>query len=136
MNQITIHGYLGKDPEIEEKTGQKGTYKRVTFSVGVSRAYGDQTDWFYCVLIGKRAEVLEKYFHKGSQIILSGSMESYKTDRDNMLHWLVKVTDFDFCDKASTANSNASTSQTQTSTEPSTESTPESMEEVDEDVPF
>lgn len=99
FNKITIHGYLGRDPELSEQQGQNGPYKKATFSVGVGRDYGDNTDWFYCVIYGKRAEVVEKFFRKGSQILLSGSMESYKPKNDpERTAWLVKVDDFDFCD--------------------------------------
>lgn len=127
MNYITIHGYLGRDPELKEKFGQDNKpYKSATFSVGVSRSYGDQTDWFYCVINGKRAEVIEKYFHKGSQILVHGRMESYKAKDSNETRWILTVTDFDFCDKSSNG------SQSHESAAPAQET----LEDVDEDVPF
>lgn len=138
MFSITIlHGYLGRDPELVDKTGQNGSYKQVKFTLGVSRNYGDETDWYFCYLNGSRAEVIEKYFHKGSQILVAGRIEKYKDkNNDKITREVLRILDFDFCDKneesTSTSNSKPSTSQTQTSTERSTES----MEEVDEDVPF
>ena len=100
LNDIKLHGYLGRDPELSEVEGQNGKYKKATFSLGVSRDYGDETDWFYCVMYGKRAEVLEKFTGKGSQLIVTGRMESYKPKNDpERTHWLVKVNSFDFCDK-------------------------------------
>ena len=50
LNNITIHGYLGRDPELTTVEGINGPYKKATFSVGVSRDYGDETDLFYCVM--------------------------------------------------------------------------------------
>ena len=97
-NRIVIHGYLGKDPELTEHQGKDGPFKKVSFSVGVSRSFGDQTDWFRCSMTGTRAEVIDKFFSKGSQIIVAGQMESYKTKEDRT-GWYVKVMDFDFCDK-------------------------------------
>ena len=128
MNYITLHGYLGRDPELKDKMSSDGrAYKSATFSVGVSRSYGDQVDWFYCIINGKRAEVIEKYFHKGSQILLQGRMESYKDkDNDKITRWSVNVTDFDFCDK------NPSGQQSRAAAAPAQET----MEEVTEDVPF
>ena len=83
LNEITIHGYLGKDPEIKEVEGQNGPFSRVSFSVAVSRDYGDETDWFYCVMNGRRAEVIHKYFHKGDGIVVEGRLESEKyTDKN------------------------------------------------------
>lgn len=105
LNKITIHGYLGRDPELTEENGKNGPYKKATFTVGVSRDYGDSTDWFYCVIYGNRAPVLEKYFSKGSQILVTGSMESYKPkNAPDRTAWLVKVDGFDFCDKANKKN--------------------------------
>ena len=49
LNKITIHGYLGRDPEKQTVQGQKGPYSKTTVSVAVSRDFGDDTDWFYCV---------------------------------------------------------------------------------------
>lgn len=102
LNEITIHGYLGRDPELTEAEGQNGPYKKVSFSVGVGRDYGDSTDWFRCVMYGKRAEVIDKFFRKGSEIIVSGSMESYKPKDDpNRTAWILKVNNFDFTRKSS-----------------------------------
>lgn len=97
LNDIIIQGYLGRDPELTEQQGQNGTYKRVTFSVGVGRDFGDETDWFYCTMNGKRAEVIEKYFKKGSEIIVSGRMESYKPkSKPDTTAWLLKMDNFWF----------------------------------------
>ncbi len=128
LNHITIHGYLGRDPEMTEVQGQNGPYKKTTFSVGVSRDFGDETDWFYCVFYGKRAEVIDKWFRKGSQIIVSGSMESYHPKNDQQrTAWLLKATDFDFCDKKT--NSDGSSAAPKQDTIPN-------QPEDDEDIPF
>lgn len=129
LNHITIHGYLGRDPEMTEVQGQNGPYKKTSFSVGVSRDFGDDTDWFYCVFYGKRAEIVEKWFRKGSQIIVTGRMESYKPKNEqNRTAWLLRAESFDFCDKKT--NSDGSSAR-------STETDPPGMEPMmDEDIPF
>ncbi len=100
LNRIELQGYLGRDPELTEKQGQNGPYKSVSFSIGVGRDFGDGTDWFYCVMNGKRAEVIDKYFSKGSEIIVAGRMESYKPKNDpERTAWIVKVSDFWFTSK-------------------------------------
>ena len=125
----TIHGYLGRDPELTEHEGQNGPYKKATFSVGVSRDYGDGTDWVPCAIYGKRAEVVEKFFHKGSEILATGRPESYtpKNNPDRKA-WVLRVTDFDFCGK----NENG------TKEEPSgsADYTPSGFDELTEDIPF
>lgn len=124
LNEITIHGYLGRDPELSEAEGQNGPYKKVSFSVGVSRDYGDGTEWFRCVMYGKRAEVIEKFFRKGSEIIVTGRMESYKPKNDpDRTAWILKVNNFDFCRNSS---GGADTAPAAIAAEP----------ETDEDIPF
>ena len=99
-NHITIHGYLGRDPELKEYKNANGeTRNLVNFSVGVSRV-GDGTDWFDVTFFGKRSEVIEKFFSKGSQIIVSGRMQSDVYEKDGRKHksWKLIGEDFDFCD--------------------------------------
>ena len=99
-NTITIHGYLGRDPELKEYKNAKGeTGHLVNFSVGVSRI-SDGTDWFDVTFFGRRAEVIEKFFGKGSQIIVSGRMQSDTVEKDGRKHkyWKLIGEDFDFCD--------------------------------------
>ena len=100
LNHITIHGYLGRDPELKEyKNAQGETRPLVNFSVGVSRI-GDGTDWLDVTFFGRRAEVIEKFFGKGSQIIVSGRMQAdtYEKDGQKRKSWKLIGEDFDFCD--------------------------------------
>lgn len=100
LNHITIHGYLGRSPELKEyKNAQGETRSLVNFSVGVSRV-GEGTDWFDVTFFGRRAEVIEKFFSKGSQIIVSGRMQSdtYEKDGQKRKSWKLIGEDFDFCD--------------------------------------
>lgn len=144
LNDIKLHGYLGRDPELSWINGQNGQYAKVTFSLGVGRDFGDETDWFYCVMYGKRAEVIDKWMRKGSEIIVSGRMESYKPKNDpNRTAWLVKMTDFHF-----TRNGNAASSSSGSSAAPAQErqkseprqqtldDIPDSFEEAEDDIPF
>ena len=119
----TLQGHLGADPELTEVQGQNGPYKKVSFSVCASRDYGDGKDWIPCVMYGKRAEVIEKYFRKGSEILVEGRFESYKPkDDQNRKNWILRVKDFHFCGSAKS--------------ESKPEYQPEGFEEVMEDIPF
>lgn len=101
LDLVIKHGYLGKDPKLEDRQGKNGSYKTVFFTLGVSRDYGDETDWYGCTMNGKRAEVIEKYFHKGSQIVVYGHEETYKAkDSDDTKH-IIRLLGFDFCDSNS-----------------------------------
>lgn len=105
-NYIVIHGYLGRDPELKEYKNAKGEKNNlVNFSVGVSRDMGDETDWFDVTFFGRRAEVIEKFFSKGSQILVSGRMQSDTVKGDdgkNRKFWKLIGEKFDFCDSKGT----------------------------------
>lgn len=105
LNDIKIHGYLGRDPELKDYKNARGEQnKLVNFSVGVSRDMGDETDWFDVTFFGRRAEVIEKFFSKGSQIIVSGRMQSDTVEKDGRKHkyWKLIGSSFDFCDSKGT----------------------------------
>ena len=104
-NHITSHGYLGRDPELKEYKNARGeTNNLVNFSVGVSRDMGDETDWFDVTFFGRRAEVIEKFFSKGSQILVTGRMQSDTVEKDGRKHkyWKLIGSSFDFCDSKGT----------------------------------
>lgn len=134
LNQITIHGYCGRDPVKETVQGQKGPYSKTNVSVGVSRDFGDGTDWFYCVFYGPKADAVEKWFRKGSQIIVRGRMESYKPKNDpNRTAWLLSAEGFDFCDKNTNSDGSRASAAEPDEPEPTIPATPALDEE---DIPF
>ena len=127
LNEITIHGYLGRDPELKDYTNAKGeTGKLVRLSVGVAEDIGDGTDWFDVTFFGRRAEVIEKFFKKGSQIVVKGRMKSNIDDKNGQKrkYWSVVGERFDFCD--SRGNGNAS----------GPDDIPDGFEEQAADIPF
>ena len=93
---------------------------------------------------GKRAEVIDKYFRKGSEIIVCGRMESYKPKRDpDHTAWLVKMDDFHFTRNgtgaSSSSGSSAAPAQERQQSEPrqqTLEDIPDSFESAEEDIPF
>ena len=126
INIITIKGRLGHDPEVTEKQGKSGPFAIAKFSVAVDRAFGDEVDWFNCEVLGNRANVIDKYFKKGTVITLTGSMFSYKT-KDGHKGYKIKVLDFDlpeFGEHDGDRSEHGTSDQTDT------------FEDIDEDVPF
>lgn len=134
MNHITIHGRVCRDLELK-KTNSDVSY--CNFSVAVDRKGSKQgeekqTDFFDCVAWRGLAEVIAKYFTKGKEIALSGSMESSKYEKDGVkrVSWKINVNDFDFCGgKSESGDSNSA---------PSYSSNSSGYETVadDEDLPF
>ena len=78
MHKIFIHGRLTRDPELKEIDTKNGSSKVCNFTVASDRQYGEEADFFDCAMFGKRAEVIEKFFQKGSEIVVSGEMQKQK----------------------------------------------------------
>lgn len=99
MNNHTIHGRLVRDPELTPRRNSDSS-DRVNFTVAVDRRFGDETDFFDCVLFGGGAAVIEKYSHKGSEIVVSGEgqLRSYEgKDGVKRKAYSIVVSNFDFC---------------------------------------
>lgn len=75
MNNITIVGNIGRDPEIRESNGRKFA----KFSVAVRKfkpdANGNKDDWFNVTAFGREAEYVENYAAKGNKVAVSGRVE-------------------------------------------------------------
>lgn len=85
LNIAAFVGRFAADPELHH-TGSDVSV--CSFDIAVDRNYckqGEdrQTDWISCVAWRNTAEFICKYFHKGSQISVDGSMQTRSyTDRD------------------------------------------------------
>ena len=71
MNNITIAGRIGKDPE--QRSLNDGTTV-LSFSVADDQGKDKQAIWWRCSLFGKRAESLAPYLTKGSSVTVSGNV--------------------------------------------------------------
>lgn len=131
MNIHIIHGRLVRDPEFTKGNDDKSS--RCNFTVATDRRYGDETDFFDCVIFGKRAEVISKYFRKGSEILVSGEgqIRSYE-DKNGVKRkaYSVLASDFNFC---GSKNDGSNVQQTAPE-EPEPE--PDGFKEIEEDIPF
>lgn len=78
-NKIVLVGRLTRDPETKFLT--TGT-QLTTFSLAVDRDFGDETDFLYCVTFGKTAEFAGNYLAKGRLILVDGSLQIDKWEKD------------------------------------------------------
>lgn len=85
MNNIQISGRLGHDVSlryIPARSPQENETAVGRFSVAVDRGKknGEDlgTDWFECVAFGRRAETINRFFHKGDWIEVAGSVKVEK----------------------------------------------------------
>lgn len=73
MNQTTIMGHLGADPEVRFTSGgQKVTTLRV--AANQRRGGKDETLWWRVTIWGESFDKILTYFKKGSAIIVMGEM--------------------------------------------------------------
>lgn len=71
MNSVNLIGNIGADPELKQTQSGKSV---TSFNLAV-KGFGDKTDWFTIVAWNKTAELICKYFNKGSKIGISGRLE-------------------------------------------------------------
>lgn len=77
MNKVELTGRLTRDPEVRYTNSGAAV---ASFTVAVDRRFkkdGEQSaDFISCTAFGKTGEFIEKYFHKGSGIELSGRIQT------------------------------------------------------------
>lgn len=101
MNKVVLMGRMTADPDVR----QAGETQVVNFTIAVNRRRKEQehnADFPRCVAFGKTAELIGKYFHKGSQICVSGHLQTGSYDhRDGYKVYTtdVVVEEMDFVDK-------------------------------------
>lgn len=89
MNVVALVGRLTKDPDISYTRDGSSIAK---FTAAVDRRFksdGQPTaDFISCVSFGKTAEFVEKWFHKGDPIALSGRIQtgSYTNKEGNKVY--------------------------------------------------
>ncbi|MCV3330424.1 single-stranded DNA-binding protein [Pediococcus pentosaceus] len=132
MRQITISGNIGKDAELRNTNNGKQV---ANFNLAVRQTRPDQngeygTDWFRCVVWGKRAQTVSNYFKKGNHVTLTGTLNISEYNGNTQLE--VDVTDFDLPDNRSTNNVNS----TQNNSNNSFNNGSRSIDISDDQLPF
>lgn len=98
MNKTILLGRLTADPEL--RVMQDANQTAVTrFRLAVNRRKKDEADFISCVCFGKTAENIEKFFKKGSPILICGHIQtgSYKNKDGKTVYTTDVVADeFDF----------------------------------------
>ena len=89
FQQLTVAGYLGKDPETRYLPNGDEV---CNFSIGTTEKWKDQsgekqehTEWFRCSAFGKLAEICGEWLKKGSPVLVTGTIKTRKwTDKDGV----------------------------------------------------
>lgn len=72
LNSVQLHGRLTAEPQYKD-----GQTPMVRFSLAVQRNFKNKdgnydADFINCMAFGKRANMIAQYFHKGSEMIVTG----------------------------------------------------------------
>lgn len=107
MNNVSLIGRLARDPEARYTENNMCIVK---FTLAVSRMKKDDpADFIRCTAFGKTAETIEKFMKKGSQMALTGHIQTGSYEKDGQTVYTTDViTDrFYFVGSAKTDNSDA-----------------------------
>ena len=108
MNNINILGTITREPELKYTAGGIAI---LSFGIAYNEkrkqqdgSYADTTHFFEVTSFGKKAEVVNQWFQKGSRILIQGSLDyqSWEKDGQKKSKVGIKLNDFDFIDKRET----------------------------------
>ena len=96
INKVILVGRLGKDPEVKYFTSGDAV---CNFSIATSENWKDKntgekkekTEWHRIVAFRKLAEICGQYLSKGSQIYLSGKLQTRSWEKDGATHYTTEI---------------------------------------------
>lgn len=94
-NSVLLIGRLGKDPQV--RTLENGV-KVANFSMATSHFYKgkdgqrvEETDWHSIVVWRRGAEIAEKYFTKGKEIVVEGRLKTRSYEVAGVTNYITEV---------------------------------------------
>lgn len=91
MNKVMLMGRITHDLEIKKTSDDKQV---LNFSIAINSKIGDKevVEYIDCVAWNKTAEFIDKYFEKGRQIIVIGSLhKSSWENKDGQRQYTTEV---------------------------------------------
>lgn len=94
FNQVVLVGNMTRDPELRYTGGGTAVCE---FSLAVNERvkkgdqWVDEVNYFDVVYFGKRAETVNQYLGKGSQLLVSGRLKHERWEKDGKKNSRVKV---------------------------------------------
>lgn len=150
MNKTILMGRLTRDPEVRYAANDSGmAIARYTLAVDRRRAAGNDgqsADFINCVAFGKTGEFAEKYFRKGTKILISGRIQtgSYTNQEGQRIYTTeVIVEDQEFAESKRASEEAAASAPAPSAPQPAaaaaapTDAMPEPLPFAeDEEIPF
>ena len=95
MNKVILMGRLTRDPEVRYSQGASQTAIG-RFSIAVDRRFRregqPEADFFNCTTFGRTSEFVEKYLHKGTKVVVVGSIQNDNyTDNNGVQRYSVQI---------------------------------------------
>ena len=149
MNKVILMGRLTRDPEVRYSQGATPlAIARYTLAVDRRNAKsnnGDEqtADFINCVAFGRSGEFAEKYFRKGTKLLVSGRIQtgSY-TNKDGVKVYTTEVVvdDQEFAESKSSSSENSSFAGNSSYSKPEPTGSVEGFmnipDGIDEELPF
>ena len=142
MNKTILLGRLTKSPEI--KFSQANNVKIATFSLAVNRKYTkkgeeSQADFFNIITFSKLADLVEKFLNKGTQVCISGRLQTRNyEDKNGIRRYVTEVIaeEIDFADSYTKLEGNTDNTQETVSNNLNEKNTQEDFISNGDDLPF
>lgn len=139
-NNVNFIGRLTKEPEIKMTSGDRAF---CNFCLARNRAYNKdkehpESDFVDCIAWGKTAELIGKYFNKGSRIGISGYLQTRIYENSNGFKVKaveIVVENIEFIDYKSSNQENKASNEAM-DTQHSSNDTFEEYQDTDDDLPF
>ena len=111
MNKVILMGRLTRDPDVRYSQGDNAT-AIARYSLAVDRRFSrneeNNTDFINIVAFGKAGEFAEKYFRKGTKVLVTGRIQtgSY-TNKDGVKVYTTDIIaeDIEFAESKNSAGS-------------------------------
>ena len=92
LNKVILMGRFTRDPELRSTPQGVST---CSFSLAVDRNYRDgeerKADFINCVAWRNTAEFISKFFHKGSLVVIEGSIQTRSWDDDGKKRYATEI---------------------------------------------
>lgn len=107
MNKVQILGTITRDIQLSYSASGSAI---ANFGIAYNDKWKDQqgqmkekAHFFDVSVFGKQAETINQYFHKGSRILIGGSLDFQSWEKDGQKHSkvVIKMNDFSFIDRKS-----------------------------------
>ena len=139
-NKVILGGRMTADPELKQTSN--GT-PVCSFSIAVNKKNKQETDFFNCIAWRGQAELISRYFRKGSSIFITGILQTRSwTDQNGQKRYAtdVVVEEVSFVDSKNDSTQTTSSRSYSSSNRPkasdSSDYETHDAPEMDDDLPF